>query len=81
VSAAITSIGSVGRRLVTAWEVERRLAPPWFVQTPAGVRPGEAYALRRDDLDLTAGEARITRTLPDDGTRVGCGAASIGARS
>jgi integrase len=56
--------------LVKAWELERRLAPLWFVQTRTGVRPGEAYALQWDDLDLVKGEARIERTLSDDGRRV-----------
>ncbi len=56
--------------LVKAWELERRLAPLWFFQTRTGVRPGEAYALRWEDLALAAAEARVARTLSDDGIRI-----------
>jgi integrase len=52
---------------------ERRfpsLARLWFLQARSGLRPGEAYALEWDDLDLDAREARVTKTLSDDGKRI-----------
>jgi len=56
--------------LTTARTEQPRLAPLWLLQARTGLRPGEAYALRWEDLDLAAREARIVGTLSDDGTRV-----------
>lgn len=40
----------------------------WAVMAKAGLRPGEAYALRPGDLDLKAGTVRVERTLDLDGS-------------
>jgi len=45
-------------------------APMWTVQTLAGLRPGEAYALEEGDVDLEGRTLRIERTLSDDGQRL-----------
>jgi integrase len=47
-----------------------RLARLWLLQARSGLRPGEAYALEWDDLDLDARDARVTKTLSDDGKRI-----------
>jgi integrase len=56
--------------LSTAQRVEPWYAPLWEVQVLSGFRPGEAYALQEDDLDLDASTVRITRTLADDGMSI-----------
>ncbi len=58
------------RFLAAAAEKQPRLAPLWLLQARTGLRPGEAYALKWDDLDLARREAHIARTLSDDGNRV-----------
>src|SRR5438552_16051854 len=58
------------RFLATAYEDEPWWAPMWAVQVRTGLRPGETYALEEADLDLDAAQARIARTLSNDGTRV-----------
>jgi len=60
----------LGRFLTTAVREQPRLSPLWLFQARTGVRPGEAYAVRWDDLDLAAREARISRALSDDGNRI-----------
>src|SRR5690349_9530660 len=42
----------------------------WTVQTLAGLRPGEVYALEERDIDLIGKGLRVERTLSDDGERV-----------
>jgi integrase len=44
-------------------------APLWTVQTLAGLRPGEVYALEERDLNLEGRTLRVERTLADDGQR------------
>lgn len=58
------------RFLAKAVEVEPWWAPLWSVQVRSGLRPGEIYAMEEGDIDLDAGQARISRTLSNDGTRI-----------
>src|SRR5262249_13539022 len=45
-------------------------APMWTVETLAGLRPGEVYALEEGDLDLEGRVLHVERTLSDDGKRI-----------
>lgn len=58
------------RFLAAAFEHEAWLAPMWFFGFRVGVRPGELYAVREEDLDLEHAKVRIVQNLSDDGTRV-----------
>src|SRR5439155_19133135 len=42
----------------------------WAVEARSGLRPGETYALEEEDLDLDHAQARIARTLSNNGSRV-----------
>ncbi len=58
------------RFLATAQKVAPWWAPMWAVQVRTGLRPGEVFGLREEDLDLERGTARIDRQLADDGKRI-----------
>ena len=58
------------RFFAKAVEIEPWWAPMWAIAVRSGLRPGETYALEEDDLDLDAAQARISRTLSNDGLRV-----------
>jgi len=49
--------------LTTAARIKPWWAPMWTVAVRTGLRPGETYALEESDLDLGAGQARISRAL------------------
>ncbi len=63
--------GQRDRFLETAALVAPRWSAMWQVQVRTGLRPGEVYALHEEDLDLENGQARIARTLSDDGKEIG----------
>jgi integrase len=50
-------------RLLEAAEAEPRFAALFHLLVKGGLRPGEALALRPDDLDLTGRTARVERAL------------------
>jgi len=58
------------RFFAKAAEIEPWWVPMWAAEVRSGLRPGETYALEEDDLDLDAAQARISRTLSNDGLRV-----------
>src|SRR5438552_3279591 len=58
------------RFFTKAAEIEPWWVPMWATEVRSGLRPGETYALEEDDLDLDAAQARISRTLSNDGLRV-----------
>jgi integrase len=59
------------RFLAAAWRLAPRLAVLFLLMQRAGLRIGEALALRWDDLDLEQRKLQVGRTLTDDGRRVG----------
>lgn len=65
--------------LATAREIQPCLAPLWEVAVLAGLRPGESYALREEDVDFKTKTLRVERTLSDDGASIGtCKTEGIG---
>jgi len=58
------------RFLSVAAEVEPWWAPMWAVAVRTGLRPGEIYALEEGDLHLDQSQARVSRTLANDGQRI-----------